>query len=179
MARSLVTIGISECFLSADPGAVLATHALGSCIAVAIHDPEAGVAGLLHFMLPESAADPEKSREKPFMFGDTGIPAFFRSSYELGVQKKRVRVALIGGAQMLQSGSLFQIGKRNHQTARRLLWRAGLMVHHEDVGGTHPRTVHMNVGTGRIIVSHGGNERVLVPGTERRNANGSQYPDRG
>src|SRR5689334_17303825 len=133
MGRSLITVGISECCVSGDPGAVLATHALGSCIGIAIHDPQAQVAGLLHFMLPESSSDPDKARAKPFMFADTGIPAFFYKSYEAGVSKRRLRIALIGGAQMLDGSNLFQIGKRNLQMARKILWRAGLMVHHEDV----------------------------------------------
>ncbi len=50
------------------------TYALGSCIAVAMHDPVAKVAGLLHYMLPESAIDAAKAQQNPFMFADTGIP---------------------------------------------------------------------------------------------------------
>ena len=42
------------------PEDVLITYALGSCVGVAIYDPVARVGGLLHYMLPESAIDPEK-----------------------------------------------------------------------------------------------------------------------
>ena len=34
-------IGIGDCKLSRDPADVLITHALGSCIAILIHDPVA------------------------------------------------------------------------------------------------------------------------------------------
>jgi len=167
MNRSLHTVGISDCQVSKDPHAVLATHALGSCIAVAIHDPTSKVSGLLHFMLPESASDPEKAKTKPYMFADTGIPAFFRKSYELGAVKQRLKVSLMGGASVIQTDDMFQIGKRNHVAARKILWRAGVMVQHEAVGGTLPRTVHMNVGSGKVVLSHGREEQVLVPSDER------------
>ncbi len=171
ISRSLMTVGISDCVVTADPQGVLATHALGSCIAVVIHDPVAGVAGLLHFMLPDSSTDPERARSKPFMFADSGIPAFFRMSYELGASKQRLKVSLIGGAQVLGSNDVFQIGKRNHVAARKILWKAGVMVHHEEVGGDEPRTVHIDASSGRVVISHGGKERELVPATEERKRN--------
>lgn len=166
--RSLMTVGISDCMVSANPEGVIATHALGSCIAVAIHDPVSHVSGLLHFMLPESSTDPERALSKPYMFADSGIPAFFRKAYETGAAKQRLRVSLIGGSQVLGSNDMFQIGKRNHVAARKILWKAGVMVHHEDVGGETPRTVHMDVSTGRIVISHAGKERELVPAEERK-----------
>ena len=46
-------VGIADCQTSNDPESVLVTYALGSCVAVVIHDSSAGVGGMLHFMLPE------------------------------------------------------------------------------------------------------------------------------
>jgi len=65
---------------------------LGSCIAVAIYDAVAGVAGMLHFMLPESSIDPDRARERPYMFADTGIPRLFRAAYQRGAEKERIMV---------------------------------------------------------------------------------------
>src|ERR1700731_1162142 len=48
-AMSLHVVGIGDCKVSNEPEDVLVTHALGSCIAVMIHDPVARVAGLLHY----------------------------------------------------------------------------------------------------------------------------------
>ena len=48
-------VGVGDCCVSGDPDAVLVTYALGSCIAVVIHDPVSKVGGLLHYMLPESS----------------------------------------------------------------------------------------------------------------------------
>ena len=47
-------VSISDCAVTNDREQSLITYALGSCIAVAIHDRTAGVAGLLHFMSKRS-----------------------------------------------------------------------------------------------------------------------------
>lgn len=154
----VLTVGISDCKLSRDEDALLATHALGSCIALTIHDPVARVAGLLHFMLPDSSIDRERAQVRPYMFADTGVPLLFRASYELGAVKQRLIVSAAGAAQVLGGTDTFDVGKRNYLALRKILWKAGVMMHHEDIGGTQPRTVRMSVGTGRVVISYGRDE---------------------
>ena len=161
-ALTLLTVGISDCIVSRDPAATLVTHALGSCIAVAIYDPVAHVAGLLHFMLPESAGDPARAQQQPFMYADTGIPMLFQTAYGIGAVKQRLSVAVFGGAQVLDANNTFNIGKRNHLAVRRIFWKAGVLVHHEDVGGSLPRSVRMEVSTGRTVVNCGREEREIL-----------------
>ena len=117
-----VVIGIGDCQISKEPDSTLVTYALGSCVAVIIHDPIVGVGGLLHFMLPESNLDPAKAEKNPFMFADTGIPLLFRSAYQLGADKKRLVVTVAGGAQMMDTQGTFNIGKRNCLAMRKILW---------------------------------------------------------
>lgn len=74
---SSVVVGVADCQVSKDTESTLITYALGSCIAIAIHDAVAGVGGLLHFMLPESSIDRTKAAHNPYMFADTGIPMLF------------------------------------------------------------------------------------------------------
>ena len=50
--ESRIVVGIGEYAVADQPDATIVTHALGSCIAVCAWDPDAGVGGLLHFMLP-------------------------------------------------------------------------------------------------------------------------------
>ena len=73
---SELIVGISDLKVSNNPGDVLITYALGSCIGVAVFDPKARVGGLLHFMLPDSTLDANKAKTTPAMFADTGIIAF-------------------------------------------------------------------------------------------------------
>jgi chemotaxis protein CheD len=145
-----VIIGVADCRLSTDPDSVLVTYALGSCIALVIYDPLTRVGGLLHFMLPESGIDHEKAARNPYMFADTGIPLLFRRSYELGADKRRLVVRAAGGAQVMDAQEVFNIGKRNCQALRKVLWRAGVMIHCEAIGGAASRTVRLEVETGRM-----------------------------
>ncbi|MFN7994811.1 MAG: chemotaxis protein CheD [Bryobacteraceae bacterium] len=149
---SLMTVGVGDCRVSNSAESVIATYALGSCIAVAIHDPVAVVGGLLHFMLPESSLNPEKASQNPYIFADTGIPLLFRSAYGLGADKRRLLVRAAGGAQVMDEGGVFNIGKRNYLALRKILWKAGVMIHAEEVGGTTSRTVRLEVASGRFLI---------------------------
>lgn len=50
-------------------------------------------------------------------------------------QKRRLVIAAAGGAQMMDGQGVFNIGKRNCMALRKILWKAGVMVHAEDLGG--------------------------------------------
>ena len=149
------TVGISDCLVTNDPASSLITHALGSCIAVLIHDPVSRVGGLLHFMLPESGSTTGKMQPRPLMYADTGIPMLLRAAYEMGALKQRLIVTAVGGAQLFEASRGESIGKRNYLSMKNTLWKASITLDKEDVGGVVPRTVQLDVGSGRVHVSHG------------------------
>jgi chemotaxis protein CheD len=150
-AKPKLVVGIGDFAVSSNPLDVIITHALGSCIAVCIWDPSTRATGLLHFLLPESKVNKERAGTQPATFADTGIPLLFQTAYALGLDKKRCRVRLVGGAET-RGGERdsFNIGKRNLQAARN-----GVMVHSEATGGTAPRTVTIAIDDGRLQVSTG------------------------
>lgn len=155
-------IGIGELAVSSTRGLTIATHAVGSCIAVCLFDPVAAVAGMLHFLLPESTINPERAAQYPAVFADTGIPLLFQTAYDHGLVKQRAIVKLVGGAEMPQTTSAsFNTGRRNLLAARNLLWRNGVFVAAEDVGGSDARTVHMSVADGRLQVISGRHSKEL------------------
>ena len=71
-------VGVAEMKVSNQPNDVLVTHALGSCLGIAVHDSVARVGGIFHVMLPTASVNPGKANENPFMFVDTGTPLFFK-----------------------------------------------------------------------------------------------------
>jgi chemotaxis protein CheD len=156
-AASRRIVGIGEFALSEVATDVIVTHALGSCIAVCIWDKTALVGGLLHFLLPDAAVNPERARTQPATFANTGLPLFFQAAYALGLDKKRCRVRLIGGAEIAGFGGTnsLNVGKRNLLAARNILWRNGLLIEAEATGGTIPRSVALYVGDGKIDVTSG------------------------
>ena len=129
-------------------GDLIVTHALGSCIGIAIHDSAANIGGILHYMLPMSSLDEIKAAANPLMFGDTGIPAFFKEAYRLGAKKENLRVVMAGGANVIAGNHNFDIGNRNIVIARKLFWKNNIMIDAENVGGTIPRTMYLEIGSG-------------------------------
>jgi len=157
----LITVNISDFAVSANPDDVLVTYALGSCIAVIVHDPTRLVGGMIHYMLPSSAVSPEKAATKPAMFADTGVPLLFETMYGYGCQKRDLVVKVAGGSKLYDDNGTFDIGKRNYVILRKMLWRVGVMIAAEEVGGSISRTARLWVGTGRTTLRTGADEYEL------------------
>jgi chemotaxis protein CheD len=150
-------VGVGDMKVSDKADVILTTYSLGSCVGVCIYDSSSRVGGLLHYMLPESSIDEGKARQAPFMFGDTGIPLLFKETYRLGALKSRLRVIVVGGAEILDQKGLFNIGKRNYTLLRKLFWKNNVMIDFEDVGGNVNRTLKLEVATGATWLKTSGN----------------------
>jgi chemotaxis protein CheD len=161
---------MADCRIADTPTQVLATYALGSCIGLALHDGKAGIGGLLHFMLPDSAIDRDRSRSNPWMFADTGIPMLLDRMCARGASKRRITVRAAGGACMMDQENVFDIGRRNYLAMRKILWKAGVMVHGEAVGGVRSRTVRLEIGSGKFWIQEAGEVRELAAGTPKMGA---------
>jgi chemotaxis protein CheD len=155
-------VGVGDMMVSNKPGAVLATYSLGSCIGVGIYDPVAKVAGLLHYMLPESSLDAAKAKKNPYMFGDSGIPMLFKESYKLGAKKNRLKVMVLGGAQILDQNGMFNIGKRNHTVLRKMFWKNNVMIDFEASGGVVNRTIKLAVENGEAWLKVSGDKEKKI-----------------
>ena len=147
-----IIVGISDFKCSNDKSDVLVTYALGSCIAVAVYDPQLSVGGLLHFMLPDSTLDQKKARECPGMFADTAIPLLFKTCYSLGAEKRRMIVKIAGGASILDDTNYFRIGQKNIMAMRKIFWRNNVLIDAEDTGSNCNRTVRLHLMDGKFHV---------------------------
>ncbi|HEV2198774.1 MAG TPA: chemotaxis protein CheD [Bryobacteraceae bacterium] len=149
---SSLVVGIADCKTSRDPRESLVTYALGSCVGLGVFDPQATVGGLLHVLLPEASLDAAKAAHNPCTFADTGLPVLLERCRVLGAAPARLRVWLAGGSSVLDQCGVFNIGKRNQLAMRKALWKAGLMIHAEDVGGSGSRTVRLDLATGTFWI---------------------------
>lgn len=150
-----VVIGIGDLVVTSTPDAEIVTHALGSCVAVCVWDPVTHVAGMLHFLLPESKLNTERAARQPGTFADTGIPMLFQSAYKAGAVKSRLRVHLLGGAAITGGPNGLDVGRRNALIAKKILWQNGVLVKGESLGGTDTRTVSLSASTGRVVITRG------------------------
>jgi chemotaxis protein CheD len=149
--KSLI-VGVAEMQISNDPGADLVTYSLGSCIGIAVYDPDKKIGGLLHVMLPDSNIHQAKAALWPSMFVNTGVPRLFHALYNLGADRSRLVISAAGGAQFLDTAEVFNIGARNQQALLQLLARNGFSLQASDLGGVSSRTLRLDLNTGRVQI---------------------------
>lgn len=140
----------------------LVTIGLGSCVAIALHEPKSRIAGLAHILLP----DPSVARDgsNAARFASTAVPLLVEEMRALGA-KGAITAKLAGGASLF--GTMLatagqQMGARNVVAARAALASAGIPLLAEETGGTAGRSVVLDVQSGEVTVrSVRGGERVL------------------
>jgi len=168
MGRAIM-VGMAELKVTSDPDDVLVALGLGSCIGVCAFDAEAGVAGMVHVVLPESV---EGSGDEPGKYADTAVPALFAAMRKAGASPARTLVAIAGGAQLFQFGgnvARLDIGKRNAAAVQQALRVQSARLIAEDVGGTVGRTVSLRCADGAVVVKTlGQGERELATLAGRR-----------
>lgn len=156
-----VVVGVGDMAVSNNNQAILSTYALGSCVGVVAYDPMAKVGGILHMMLPDSSISRDKAVSQPAMFADTGLPLLFKSLAGLRAQHSRLKLFVAGGASVICGNDSFRIGERNVQATLDYLNRNGFAVRHVIVGGTTNRTLHLEIGTGAIMLKTPDSSEVL------------------
>lgn len=154
-----IRVRIAE-FKVAKGDAVLVAIGLGSCVGVAIYDPELEVGGMAHILLPGLA----KEGDNPNKFSESAIDAMLGQITSMGGSIKSLKAKIVGGANMFQSlaDNKKTIGERNVEAARDKLKRLNIGIEKEEVGGNEGRTVEFHAGTGRMTVRNArGEEHAL------------------
>lgn len=140
-------------FAVANGGTLLVTVGLGSCVAIALYDPQARVGGLAHVLLPSTGMSQDRTNRAKFP--STAVPLLCERMHVLGANTGRMRAKIVGGASMftsLLSATGLQIGERNVVATRAALERAGIPLVAQEVGGDYGRSVYFHVHDGRLVV---------------------------
>ena len=58
-------------------------------------------------------------------------------------------VTITGGAEVADEAGALKIGKQNYLAVRKVLWKRGVLLHGESVGGTVVRNIRLEVKTGK------------------------------
>ncbi|RKY22754.1 MAG: chemotaxis protein CheD [Planctomycetota bacterium] len=162
MIERTITVDISDAKVSADPMHVLATYSLGSCIGVCLYNQAEHTGGMLHYLFLDSSANPQRAKENPFTYADTGMKTLLEKLISIGIKKNQMKVKIAGGAKRLKvTTKSFDIGKRHYLAIRKILWENGMFIDAEDVGGCSPRTLYMNITDGAVMVKSNGFEKYI------------------
>ena len=130
--------------VTGDPNAVLATL-LGSCVAACMRDPEAGVGGMNHFLLPSGEGFGERDMQR---YGVHAMELLVNGLLRLGARRERLEAHLFGGARM--SGRLADIGGTNADFAVDFLRREGIGHVGGSLRGERARRIQFWPTTGRV-----------------------------
>ena len=146
-----IVVDIAD-FAVASGDAVLVTAGLGSCVALALHDPSTGLAGLAHILLPSAGFGPPSIH--PAKYADTGVALLAEEMRRRGASQNRMVARLAGGARMFAAllSSGINMGQRNLDATRKALYRLNIPVIAEDVGGEYGRSVRFVAATGAMTV---------------------------
>ncbi len=146
--------GMGEYVVSHNDDTLMALG-LGSCIGVAIVDEEAGIGGLAHVMLPDSAECQRENETNPNKFADKAIPNMIEEMVKKGAKKERMKAKIAGGGHMFTSimdENQMNIGKRNGEAVIKVLETQGIPLTAKDIGGSLGRTVRFDLAKKKLII---------------------------
>ena len=147
-------LSLGEWAVSDDSERQLVCLGLGSCVAFCAYDETVSIGGMAHMVLPDSNHGKRGGAGAKFV--DLAIPLVIDEMEKLGAQRRRLKIHLVGGAQMLNSPTMSEsmmIGQRNVQSAHSALTELRLQVASEDTGGDAGRTVSLAVASGELNIS--------------------------
>lgn len=132
----------------------LVTFALGSCVAICLHDSERRIAGMAHIMLPDSKQLSSGSSQ-PLKFADTALLELLKAMQMQGARAAMLTAKIAGGAQMFAettNSPLGNIGRRNTQAVKAGLARFRIPIIAEDTGKDYGRTCYFDATTGTMLI---------------------------
>ena len=133
---------------------------LGSCIAVAMYDPQTGVGGLNHFLLP-NLRDPnvDYKSDDAGRYGVYAMAVLFNGLYALGARRKNLRAKVFGGGHVLHGTSSGNVPESNIEFAFEFLENEHIPVESHDVGGVQARKVYLFPASGKVLMKRFGGPR--------------------
>jgi chemotaxis protein CheD len=147
-------VRMGELAVSREPGHVLVSLGLGSCIGLGLVDRQRGRAGLAHIVLPLSQGH---TAENPMKFADHAVPELLQRVVALGARRSALEAVLVGGASMFATTSAsLEVGQRNEAAVRDLLKKLRLKVVAAETGGSRGRTIRVDVASGSVTVREAG-----------------------
>lgn len=150
----MIKVGMADLKICKAPDAIT-TLGLGSCVGIAIRDPQTKIGGLAHIMLPDSTQITSQAHNIP-KFADTGTKELVDQIVKAGANRARLVAKIAGGAQMFafqgSGNELMAVGERNAKAVRKILAEMKIPILAEDCGLNYGRTVIFYPETGDYLI---------------------------
>ena len=148
----LIVVGMADLKVAKHPDS-LTTLGLGSCVGVTLHDAQKKIGGLAHAMLPSYKGFEGQTIMK---FADSAIIELLNQVTRAGAKRGTLVAKIAGGAHMFGNKSsnndMLKIGERNVAATLAILSQLRLPVKANETGGTHGRTIILNLDDGSLKI---------------------------
>lgn len=152
MNNEEIRVGIADLNTAVSPKKLI-TVGLGSCIGIAIYDPNNKIGGLAHIMLPDSTQF--NNITNPMKFADLAIPILLERMQKQGAIKRNLKAKIAGGASMFNfsdKSMIMDIGNRNSISVKKVLKELNIPIISEDIGGNKGRTMIFDTTNGVVQI---------------------------
>jgi chemotaxis protein CheD len=143
---------------------------LGSCVSITVWHPTRRIGGMCHYLLPQRqrrSGDALDGR-----YGDEAMEVMVDLLLRTGTRPSEYVAHLYGGADTMPEGNglKFNVGERNIERGWTLIDHYGFQLDGVDVGEDVPRTVAIDLASGRVDMRRGAGKAPLHPGLSPRGA---------
>lgn len=128
---------------------MLLVTVLGSCVAACIRDPERGIGGMNHFMLPDGGAG---AMSKSARYGGYAMELLVNELIKSGARRSALEAKVFGGGRVMASLSSANVGERNAEFVLDYLRQEGIPVLAQDLQDKHARKIYFFPRAGRVLV---------------------------
>lgn len=125
---------------------------LGSCVAACIRDPDFGIGGMNHFMLPESVHEPDNPLSSSARYGTYAMEVLINELIKLGARRNRLQAKVFGGGNVLRGFTATNVGERNAAFVLEYLKTENIPILAKDLVDIYPRKVYFWPHDGRVMV---------------------------
>ena len=147
--RDRIIIRPGEFRISREP--LMLSTLLGSCVAVCMYDPVAGVMGMNHFLIATRQAVQQGSvlTSDAGRYGIHAMELLINGLLKLGASRSRLRAKAFGGGNVLvscttQEKGFVSVNIANARFVREFLEEDGIPLEAADLGGNFGRQIHFD-----------------------------------
>jgi chemotaxis protein CheD len=124
---------------------------LGSCVTACIRDPDNGIGGMNHFMLPAAVGvDGDGLLGAPARYGTYAMEILINELVKLGARRHGLQAKVFGGGRVLRDAGVIDVGKRNAQFVLKFLATERIPVLAQDLAADYARKVYFFPRSGRV-----------------------------
>jgi len=148
---AIIVVGMADLKVAKHPD-TLTTLGLGSCVGITLFDRAKHIGGMAHCMLPTYKGFEGQNIAK---FVDSAVIELINQLVRIGATRTALVAKIAGGAHMFgrsQNSDMLKIGERNAAAGLAILRQLSIPVQANDTGGSHGRTIELNIETGALKI---------------------------